>query len=279
MPPWLPIVASLIGGGACGAVVKMVYDHWRDRRQPVAYRVSTDSVFTSAPHVGILQANAQVSYDGQTYPFESLALIRVELKNKGNRDLNTFAFGITLEGEHQAVLCVSDGDDRHHQIREIEPNATPAQPRNAIDFSCTPFNRRDHYTVRLYVRNNGDVNADQVKMSTAIPIRFSRVQSVDEQGFLSASSNSATVMTTAITSLVLAVGALALSFGDLFQRREMQSDAFRKMRDEDGRTIEYRIVNPGPDMTIRPHVRINGNENEASKQRGSPSSTQNDTSK
>lgn len=178
---WVQVGISFFVGSAFATLLKIGYDQWIARRQPVSYRISTDSVFSSVPHAGALQAQAQVTHDGHAFPFDALSLVRIEMRNKGNRDIDRFPFGITLADGHVAVLSIIEGEDRHHQITEVEPRATPRARKEGVDLVCSPFNRGDQYTIRLYVQNKGAVKPEQVKLSTAIPIRFSRVQSVDEQ--------------------------------------------------------------------------------------------------
>jgi len=162
----------LAGGGAFGALLTIVYQRWNQRQQPISYHVSVDSIFSSAPHRNALQAIAQVTYETQTFKFDELALVRVDLKNTSNRDLETFLCGITLAPEHSAVLAVCEGRDRHHQISEQGRPLSPAAPNSNLDVQCTPFNRGDEYSVRIYVRNKGPLLANQVTPTTPAPVRF-----------------------------------------------------------------------------------------------------------
>jgi hypothetical protein len=172
MAPWLQTVLTLLGGGVCATLIRVLYDRWAQRQQPIAYHVSVDSIFSSAPHVDALQATAQVTFGGQTFPFDELSLVRVDLKNKSNRDMASFLCGITLGGEHRAVLALCKGRDHHHQISEQGPPLTPIAPNAKVDVKCEPFNRGDEYSVRLYVRNVGELRVNHVTPSTPAPVRF-----------------------------------------------------------------------------------------------------------
>ncbi|REK05514.1 MAG: hypothetical protein DWQ37_23670 [Planctomycetota bacterium] len=165
---WVQIAVSLVAGGMAGQVIRIAYERWSGRVQPVVYETSFDSVFASAPHAGVLQAQAQVSYDGQEYQFESLSLLRIRIKNTSNRDHDAFTFGITLDEADSAVLCSPSGADRHHKIVEASDKANPAAPKRQLDFTCTPFNRKDQYDVRVYLSGTSEGNEPAVSTAAAV---------------------------------------------------------------------------------------------------------------
>lgn len=92
----LQIAASILGGGAVGAIITAVVTSYRGRVQPIGRRVEVSPLFTSGFAGSSLTANVTVS-DGTTdYKFPNLHVADIQLVNRGNRDLPTFTFGVTL---------------------------------------------------------------------------------------------------------------------------------------------------------------------------------------
>lgn len=172
MPWWAQALLTLVSGGAAGAVITAWIAIRRSRQQVVRYKIEVDSVFSSEPHSQVLKASATVVHDGDPYKFDELGLVRIEVNNDGNRDLESFAFGVTLDGGHEVILAQCSGEDRHHGLQEVAPKVSPGGPRKSVDFTAVPFNRRDHYSIRLYMRSNGPIDRKQVQLSSAEPVVF-----------------------------------------------------------------------------------------------------------
>lgn len=156
VPEWVPIVAALIGGGAAGACITAIVTSFRNRVQPVAYRLQARELFSSASQNGALDVKVSVSEAGKKHEFDNLYELDIEIVNRGNTDRSTFDFGLTLPSKQQAVLVESRTTDRHHQFTTL-PILSPENASRELDFEVKPFNRGDKYGVVLYV-NRDDID-------------------------------------------------------------------------------------------------------------------------
>ena len=177
---WVQITFSFITGGAFGAVLKIAYDWWQGRQQPVLTKIDVDRIFSSSPFESDMQANVTVKQEGTTWSFSNLSLAKVEISNGGNADRGVFEFGITLPNTHRTILCECSGEDRHHAIACTEAPSLKNQC-STIDFTCTPFNRKDSYTLKLYVTSESDaIRPSDVRLTSAAPVRIARSPSAAE---------------------------------------------------------------------------------------------------
>jgi hypothetical protein len=147
---WVQVTAALIGGGAAGAVINALVSAYRSRRQPVGHRVDVLPVFRPSGTESELQAVIAVSHESKTVNFGNLFLAEAQVINKGNQDLAEFKFGLTLGKGDACIYVDSTPPDRHHKAL-LDSAPGPSTPRNEIDFTLTPFNRRDTYSFKLYV--------------------------------------------------------------------------------------------------------------------------------
>jgi hypothetical protein len=171
---WTPVIISFLTGGAFGTILKIVYDLWQGRRQPVLARVEVDRVFSSFPCDSDLQANVSVIQGPLNCAFSNLSLAKVELSNAGNSDKESFEFGITLPKSDRTIHCECSGSDRHHNITPVEVPSLSNQ-YSTMDFRCTPFNRKDSYTLKLYVTSDlKAIKPCDVQLSSAAPVRITR---------------------------------------------------------------------------------------------------------
>ncbi len=172
MNPYLQAIFPFLSGGAFGAIITQVCNHWNKRQQPISYHVSVDPIFSSGPHADSLQATAEVTYHGESFKYKDLSLVRIDLKNKSNLNMERFLCGLTLTGGHTAILVICKGRDRYHKITQQEEAITPRAPTTKVDLECAPFNRGDEYSVRLFVQNNGPLLVDHVTLATTAPVSF-----------------------------------------------------------------------------------------------------------
>ena len=169
---WPQIIVGLIGGGAVGAIITATVSSIRSRRQPVGSAIGILPVFRPRGSSGQLEAAIIVTQGTQTSTFKNLFLVEVQLINRGNRDLDEFKFGVTLDDGDRCIYVETTHPDRYHVVEQLTP-VTPTEPRGAIDFSLRPFNRRDLYSFRLYVVvPDGRLGPDTPRLETASPIRF-----------------------------------------------------------------------------------------------------------
>ena len=185
------IAASILGGGAVGAVITVLATSYKARLLPVGKRVEVSPLFTSDFGGASFSTSVTVS-DGQTdYKFPNLHMAEVQLVNRGNRDLAAFNFGITLAAIDRVVHVEPTSRDRHH-ISTLKVLCTPASPLSSLDFELRPFNRGDSYSLRLFVVAGGS-RPEPLAIGSSEPVRFTDIPSVAETLAAAASSVSLSI--------------------------------------------------------------------------------------
>lgn len=86
---------------------------------------------------------------GKEEEVDNLSLARISLTNKGNQDIASFTFGITMEGTNKAVDIRMKEPDRHHVMSVSFPTDT-SKPVTNLDFKLEPFNREETYGLDVY---------------------------------------------------------------------------------------------------------------------------------
>jgi hypothetical protein len=137
-----------------------------------------------------LRARLNLSSDeggyGQDLP--NLAIVNLELINKGNRDLPTFSFGATLAPGDVCAHCDMQSSDRHHKTNLLTAIG-PGSPTVELDFVLSPFNRGDVYTFKLYIIVvDGKDSPGELKLSSTEPIIFKALLNLPEVALEAASS-------------------------------------------------------------------------------------------
>lgn len=172
------IVASLVGGGAVGAVITAVATSYRNRIQLVGKRVEILPLLTSSSSGSVLKPEVTVS-DGTTdYKFSNLHVADVQIVNRGNRDHLTFSFGITLSGGDNAVHVEPYGLDRYHAATLATP-VTPGKPSGSLDVTLKPFNRSDSYTLKVFLVAASS-QPGPIAIGSSEPVRFTDMPTLSE---------------------------------------------------------------------------------------------------
>lgn len=167
---WIPVIATLVGGGAAGAILTMLVTAYRNRRQPVGYRIDILPVFRQTVSDSRFSATVRVADGDQTLEFDNLYVASIELVNRGNRDMSTFPVGFTLAPNDAALFAESITADRHHVSTVVVP-PTPLTPRRDVDYTLTPFNRRDAYRFKLFIYTAGG-DPGQIEIGSPEPVAF-----------------------------------------------------------------------------------------------------------
>lgn len=182
----LQIGASILGGGAVGAVITGLVASYKSRLLPIGKRVEVSPLFTSNFGGSNFSTSVTVS-DGKTdFKFPNLHVAEVQLVNRGNRDLATFTFGITLAAADKVVHVEPQARDRHH-IATLKSPCTPASPLTDLDFELRPLNRGNSYTLRLFIVAGG-AEPEALTIGSSEPVRFTEIPSVSETLALAAST-------------------------------------------------------------------------------------------
>ncbi len=174
----LQIGASLLGGGALGAIITAIVTSYRGGIQPVAQRVEVSPLFTSSFTGTSFSPSVTVSDGTADFNFPNLYVADVQLVNRGNRDMSAFVFGITLASADKAVHLEPYGLDRHHVLTQ-KTSCTPASPNGTLDIELRPFNRQDSYTMKVFIVASASEPGPLV-IGSSEPVRFTEIPSVAE---------------------------------------------------------------------------------------------------
>lgn len=177
---WWQILPALIGGGAVGALINAAFTARRNRIQSIGRRIEITPIFRQADNSSGLRAKIAIEQNDSTATFENLFIADIQVVNKGNTDIETFPFGVTLSARDECVHVELTPPDRHHEVSQ-SPVITPQNPSNEIDFTLTPFNRKDSYLFKLYIVIPDNAKDPQkIELGSPTPIKFIEMPTVSE---------------------------------------------------------------------------------------------------
>ncbi len=179
LPSYIPIIASLIGGGLAGAILTNLITAYRSRIQPIGHRIDIDPILSPKPQSSSLAAKITLQHESRQHTFDNLFLIRLEIANQGNKDHDEFGFGLTLAAGDVAVYLEGTGADRHHSIAPTTP-VVPSKPASELDFVCKPFNRGDSYTLSAFVVTSNEAGPSTPRISSKLPVKFVNIPTLGE---------------------------------------------------------------------------------------------------
>jgi hypothetical protein len=188
---WVVIAQKLLpylGGGAFGALITLVATWYKNRRQPIGYKIETIEIFKEDPYLPSLQAilsRISGSEEGDdeeelahnTIVLKNLSVARITLVNKGNQDHTEFRFGVTFAEGDTAIDLRTEALDRHHIAKSLTKVDITNEQRE-IDFSLTPFNRGDKYLLSIYFTYK--VPDQPIELSTPHPVRFVEIGAMSQ---------------------------------------------------------------------------------------------------
>jgi len=167
----IKIGSGFLGGGLAGAILNNIIANKKSRIQPIGKRVKISNVFTPNdlvyPHLTKITFSDTTS---ESYHFDNLTIAQVEIINSGNKDFDTFEFGLTLKKDTSIINIDVKGTDRHHIITN-DPAIDFNNPSKIIDFKLTPFNRKDKYDITLFLTCNNNM-IGELKFSSKLPVKF-----------------------------------------------------------------------------------------------------------
>ena len=177
---WVHVIVALIGGGAAGAIINTVVSAYRERLQPVGRRIEVLPVFKHSSDETSIAAHIAITHEGTTTTFNNLYIVDVQVINRGNKNIDEFEFGVTLASGDNCIFVELFPPDRHHAFQQATP-ITPQAPLSEIDFKLKPFNRRDSYSLKMYiVVPEGKTEPAKIELSSPSPIKFVDMPSVSE---------------------------------------------------------------------------------------------------
>jgi hypothetical protein len=176
----IKIGASLLGGGAIGAIINASVTSYRNRIQPIGKATRIETVFSNRNFFKNHLTKITFSGTTENFHFDNLYIVQIPILNEGNKDYSEFNFGITLPESVTAVNLKLKGKDRHHLI-EAEQNIDFDSPSNTIDFKLKPFNRKDLYHITLFVTCVNNNILEGISFSSNMPVRFKDIAIIPEK--------------------------------------------------------------------------------------------------
>lgn len=175
---WYKLIATLIGGGAIGAIITAIVTKYRGRKQPIGKIIKIENVF--APGNLVSEHLTKITFSGttETFHYDNLYLVQVLIQNDGNKDFDEFTFGLTFPDFAKAIKVNAKGEDRHHAILSKE-KIDFGSSSSIADFSLRPFNRHDKYQILIYATCDNNKTLEEVKISSQMPVIFKDIEIIN----------------------------------------------------------------------------------------------------
>jgi hypothetical protein len=168
---WPQIVASLIGGGAAGAIITAFVTRHRNRIQPIRYKLEIKELFAGVTAGPSTSVQVVLNDKGVVHAFGNLQQVNLEINNRGNVDREKFNFSLSFPHDTKIVLLEANDADRNHKFTS-RPEISPAKPVDVLDFEIQPFNRGDVYEVTAYVADAEALKEDDILLTSPAPVSF-----------------------------------------------------------------------------------------------------------
>lgn len=154
-----------------GALLRIAYDIRQQKLKPIAHGVRVFSLFRRDGRYEEFEAVLSVEHEGQTVEFSTLFVGDVTVKNRSTSNFPEFEFGVAVRYA-KCVHVAWEDPDQHHTITLID-EVNPSEPRSKLRFRLHPFNRRDSYSLRLYLSPNSESEKPEVHaFSSPQAVRF-----------------------------------------------------------------------------------------------------------
>lgn len=186
----LPLLATLIGGGAAGAAITILYKRYQNRKQKIKYEIISNSIFHPNSDLEHRVCLNIYSEEGNSiHDYYNLFLVILKIKNIGNKDYDKFDFGVNIKGNKEVIKIEQETIDRQHEI-QFNRVINFENTSDEVDVSLNPFNREEEYLMKFFiatVQQNRDDEILEFKetdfhLSSKHPIKFTKVESNDRDG-------------------------------------------------------------------------------------------------
>jgi hypothetical protein len=179
----LIITIALLTSAGLGAALWAAITAYRNRKPAIAQRVETPPIFRDVLGSSCPRTEIRVSDGCKDYPYESVHVIQVHLRNQSQQDFDELKLGISLQSAHPTdgvVHVEAKSGDRDHQVKQLTPLSF-SDPQPTVDVVLMPFNRQDTYTLRLLLVTKIESElANKIQLSSPQAIRFVDLPSVQE---------------------------------------------------------------------------------------------------
>jgi len=165
--------ATIFFGGVAGATLTYFLTERRNRVQPVGRRltvthVDIQSIIPGYSPMITLMHNTQ----NEPYHFSGLAIVRLELVNTGNKDIEKFELGIDMPEDSTIIGLQTEGQDRYHNIRCMQEVSMDSIRLCKLDLDLVPFHRKDKYVITLIVNTTDKELSNKIQLSKNQSVKF-----------------------------------------------------------------------------------------------------------
>jgi hypothetical protein len=169
---WLKPIIQILSGGALGAIITLTVANYRNRVQPIGYKLSIDPVFF--PNMLTDKSITKITFSGQdkVYDFENLFSATIKFQNIGNKDLTEFIVGISVKDDISILRADIISQDRHH-IGKNQTDLSYDNLKSELDVEFKPLNRNDLYEIKLLLTIRKErIDFDDITFSSPSPVKF-----------------------------------------------------------------------------------------------------------
>ncbi|HEY2846398.1 MAG TPA: hypothetical protein VGI80_01190 [Pyrinomonadaceae bacterium] len=173
---WISVIIGVGFGGLAGALLTNIVSAYRNRVQPISYRLRFFELHAHSRALESLGATVAIVENNQTFSIGNLWMAQLEITNSGNTDLDDFSFGASFsEPGCEALNVELESQSRHHAIG-IDKEINFRNRQREMDFTLKPFNRGNTYAINILCSNHLDPAGSHgdLELSTASPVKFVR---------------------------------------------------------------------------------------------------------
>lgn len=134
---WLKLIIPILSGGALGAIITLIVTNYRNRIQPIGYKLTIDPVFY--PNILTDKSITKITFSGQNkvYDFDNLFSATIKFQNIGNKDLSEVLIGITANEKIHILRADIISQDRHH-VGENKTDLSYDNLKTELDIELKP---------------------------------------------------------------------------------------------------------------------------------------------
>ncbi|QNA84451.1 hypothetical protein G4G27_10960 [Sphingomonas sp. So64.6b] len=168
---WVQVIAGVVGGGAAGAIITAIATTYRNRIQPVRYRLELKELFGGVSAGPSASVQVMLSDKGAVQAFGNLHQVTLDISNRGNIDRANFKFSLGFPAGTKIVMLDARDTDRNHKFVS-RTDVSAISPVDALDFEVKPFNRGNVYEIIAYVADATDLSAADIELTSPAPVSF-----------------------------------------------------------------------------------------------------------
>lgn len=166
----IKIIVTLIGGGACGALITFFLNYRKQKKQKIYYHVFVYGVLPRNLRVQdyAIEHNLVNSKTGEKEILSNLYTLSLSIINTGNIDYKKFLFSVSLPKDAQIITIEQHSKERLYES-SFDPTPGASDGKNYIDITVDPFNRQDERDYTILFKANKDYDyEDRVTLSQTI---------------------------------------------------------------------------------------------------------------